>query len=249
MSTSAELAAVEICIDWQANNVTHRNRRYAGKINFWRDIFPGTLALRLPESKGEWVSEEFPAGELVPAWRESNIHTVKAGTLKLQRRHGPPVQLQAGRHYPRYIAAGLPEIYAGNVQPLRVLAIEGDEVTLDLNHALARIPLTVSARIDKRLGSAGKHGGRCNDVVMDLLDAGAGLEAVQPENRHFFDGQPFARLDEREDAVFYSAPRLVQHLDAMAIRQVSGIYAGFLEDGMQVLDLMSSWVSHLPDDR
>ncbi len=248
MSTTSELAAVEICIDWHANNVAHRNRAYAGMINFWRDIFPGALAVQLPESDGEWVREEFPAGELVAPWRESNIHTVKPATLNLQRKNGPPVQLQAGRHYPRYLAAGLPDIHAGNVRPMRVTAIEDDAVTIDLNHALARVPLTVSARIDKRLGSAGEHGGRCNDVVTDLLDTGVGLEMLHPDNAHFFDGQPFARLDEREDSVFYSQPRLVQHLDAMAIEQVSRIYARFLEDGMQVLDLMSSWVSHLPDE-
>ena len=41
MSTSSDLAAIESCIDWHANSVAHRNRLYAGKINFWRDIFPG----------------------------------------------------------------------------------------------------------------------------------------------------------------------------------------------------------------
>lgn len=248
MSTSSEMVAVEICIDWYDNNVDHRNRRYAGKINLWRDIFPGTLAMQLPESDGEWIREEFPAGELVPPWRESNIHTVKTGALKLTRRNGPPVQLQAGRHFPRYIAAGLADIHAGNVQPMRITAIGDDAVTIDLNHALARVPLTVSARIDKRLGSTGEHGGRCNDMVMDLLDSGVGLETLHPDNAHLFDGQPFTRLDEREDSLFYSQPRLVQHLDAMAIEQVSRIYARFLEDRMQVLDLMSSWVSHLPDE-
>ena len=249
MSPAADLAAVEVCIDWQANHVRHRNRRYADKINFRRDIFPGTLEPRLPQSNGEWVSEEFPPGELVPPWQESNIHTVKQSSLKLQRKNGPPVRLQVGRHYPRYIAAGLPDVFAGNLQPMRVTAIEDDRVTLDLNHALARLPLTVSARVDRRLGSTGEQGGRCNDVVMDLLATGAGLEARHSNTAHFFDGHPFARLDEREDSEFYAQPRLVQHLDTMAIQQVTDIYARFLKDGMHVLDLMSSWVSHLPEDR
>jgi len=58
---------------------------------------------------------------------------------------------------------------------------------------------------------------------------------------------PFARLDERADRLFYHSPRLVQHLDAQARAQVTGVYARFLQPGMRVLDLMSSWVSHLPD--
>ena len=244
---ASDLAAVEVCIDWQANHVRHRNRRYGERINLRRDIFPGTLERRLPESNGEWVSEEFPPGELVPPWQESNIHTVTQSSLKLQRKNGPPIRLQVGRHYPRYIASDLPDVIAGDLQPMRVTAIEDDRVTLDLNHALACLPLMVSARIDRRLGSTDKQGGRCNDMVMDLLATGAGLEARHSHTAHFFDGRPFQRLDEGDDCAFYAEPRFVQHLDAMAIAQVTDIYAHFVADGMQVLDLMSSWVSHLPE--
>lgn len=247
MSAGSEQAAVEVRLDWSANAVQHRNRRYTAKINFWRDIFPGALSVRLPESNGEWVTEEFPAGELVPPWREANIHTVRKSALRLQRRNGPPVQLQAGRHYPRYMAAGLPDVYAGNMQPMRVTAIDGDAVTLDLNHALARVPLRVSARIVERLGVSGEHGGRCLDPVEELLTTGAGLETLYPDTGQLLQEQSFTRLDEREDGLFYAEPRLVQHLDATAIRQVTDIYAHVLDDGMQVLDLMSSWVSHLPE--
>jgi len=41
-------------------------------------------------------------------------------------------------------------------------------VSIDLNHPL---PLTDAAGIERRSGLAGKLGGRCNDVVMDILDA------------------------------------------------------------------------------
>ena len=246
MNAGSEQAAIEVRLDWSANGILHRNHRYTGKFNFWRDILPGALSVRLPDRGGEWISEDFPAGELVPPWREANIHTVRKSALKLQRRNGPPVELQAGRHYPRHMAAGLPDVYAGNMQPMRVVAIDGDRVTVDLNHALARVPLCVSARVVERLGMTGEHGGRCLDPVEELLAAGAGLETLHPDTGQLLDGQSFTRLDEREDSLFYADPRLVQHLDATAIRQVTDIYACVLDDGMQVLDLMSSWVSHLP---
>jgi SAM-dependent methyltransferase len=250
MTQGSEQAAVELRIDWQANGVAHRNRQYFEKINFWRDIFPGGLSSSLPASNGGWVSEQFPAGELVPPWSASNIHTVGRSTLKLERKNGPPVQLHAGRHYPRYIAAGLADIHAGNMQPLRVIAIDGDKVTLDLNHALARAPLTVSARIDRRIDMTGEHGGHCLDAAQALIDTGAGMETFDPDDLVYLAGEhPFARLDERGDSLFYSQPRLVQHIDATAISQITGIYSDFLTNGMRVLDLMSSWVSHLPDDR
>jgi SAM-dependent methyltransferase len=246
VNAAFELAAVEAAIDWHDGNITHRNRLYSGKINFRRDILPGTLSVRLPDSDGEWVSEEFPAGELVPAYQAANIHTVKLSRLKLHRKHGPPLQLQAGRFYPRYLAAGVADIHGGNIQPMRVTTVSDDSATLDLNHPLAQLPITLSARIDGRPGMIGENGGSCNDVVMNLFLSGAGLERDYADNNYLQANQPLTRMDEREDALFYSEPRLVQHIDAKAIELVTDIYARQLKPGMRVLDLMSSWVSHLP---
>jgi SAM-dependent methyltransferase len=248
MSMHTEQAAIEVRIDWEQNTVHHRVRQHFGKFNFWRDILPGALAVKLPESSGEWVSDSFAAGELVAPWSASNIHTVKRSELRLARKNGPSIELHVGRHYPRYIAAGTADIYAGNVQPLRVIGLDADSVTIDLNHPLARCPLVVAARIVSHTGAAEEHGGRCNDVVEDVLAAGAGLETLHaPGETDFFSGEPFARLDARSDQLFYSEPRLLQHLDATAIEQIRELYGRELQPGMQVLDLMSSWVSHLPD--
>ena len=58
----------------------------------------------------------------------------------------------------------------------------------------------------------------------------------------------FARIDESDDSVFYFPPRLVTHIDDRAIAALSEFYGTVLNPGDTVLDLMSSWVSHLPDD-
>ena len=59
----------------------------------------------------------------------------------------------------------------------------------------------------------------------------------------------FARDDESEDTRFYESPRLVTHIDAGAIAAVGELYAELGLDGAtpdrHILDLMSSWVSHL----
>jgi len=52
----------------------------------------------------------------------------------------------------------------------------------------------------------------------------------------------------RADAQFYSQPRLVQHVDEHFRERLTDLYRERLEAGDEVLDLMSSWVSHLPDD-
>ena len=57
----------------------------------------------------------------------------------------------------------------------------------------------------------------------------------------------FDRDDPSTDAGFYSLPRLVTHIDDAAIAAVSELYAelGVDDPAGRVLDLMSSWVSHL----
>jgi SAM-dependent methyltransferase len=58
----------------------------------------------------------------------------------------------------------------------------------------------------------------------------------------------FRRADESPDRAFYAAPRFVTHIDDGAIAAVTALYRELLPAGGAVLDLMSSWVSHLPDD-
>jgi len=56
----------------------------------------------------------------------------------------------------------------------------------------------------------------------------------------------FAREDESDDDAFYEVPRLVTHIDDAAIEALTGCYRQVLPVGGVLLDLMSSWVSHLP---
>jgi SAM-dependent methyltransferase len=58
----------------------------------------------------------------------------------------------------------------------------------------------------------------------------------------------FRRDDESPDMAFYAQPRFVTHIDDAAIAAVTQLYREFLPSGGAVLDLMSSWVSHLPPD-
>jgi hypothetical protein len=58
----------------------------------------------------------------------------------------------------------------------------------------------------------------------------------------------FRKMDAADDAEFYVAPRFVTHIDDAAIAALSKFYRWRLRPGSVILDLMSSWVSHLPDD-
>lgn len=58
----------------------------------------------------------------------------------------------------------------------------------------------------------------------------------------------FARLDQSEDELFYEPPRLVYHIDDHAVAALTEFYRRVLPAGGVLLDLMSSWVSHLPPE-
>ncbi len=60
--------------------------------------------------------------------------------------------------------------------------------------------------------------------------------------------EAFRRHDETPDEEFYSTPRLVTHIDDRAIEAVTQLYRELFPPGGEILDLMSSWVSHLPEE-
>jgi hypothetical protein len=58
----------------------------------------------------------------------------------------------------------------------------------------------------------------------------------------------FNKIDADEDELFYEEPRLVYHIDHNAVAALTEFYRGVLPAGGVLLDLMSSWVSHLPPE-
>ena len=63
---------------------------------------------------------------------------------------------------------------------------------------------------------------------------------LRPEHR--------TKQDPSNDLDFYDAPRFVTHVDTGFIDRLTELYREKLQPDTRVLDLMSSWVSHLPDD-
>ena len=70
---------------------------------------------------------------------------------------------------------------------------------------------------------------------------------MEPDPPGFPDGF-FDRADETPDPLFYREPRFVTHIDDATIAALTQVYRELLPSGSAVLDLMSSWVSHLPED-
>jgi SAM-dependent methyltransferase len=95
---------------------------------------------------------------------------------------------------------------------------------------------------------SGEIGGSCTDWL-EMVTSGPGMQARCRGNpTDFFADALFTRSNEDEDPLFYVKPRLVTHIDDTAISVISRLFGTLLKKGAKVLDLMSSWRSHIPRD-
>jgi SAM-dependent methyltransferase len=76
----------------------------------------------------------------------------------------------------------------------------------------------------------------------DLTEAPKQLNWSGP---NYYPPEMFQRQDERDDTEFYIGPRLVVHIDDHAIQQICDILSEIVPANAAILDLMSSWRSHL----
>lgn len=247
---STTLASADCFIQWQSADAVHTDRQFFGKIDFWRDLLPGDLGEQLLDNgPGVSAEVELAPGEQIPDVDARAVHVIQkqAVSAAFNTRHLPgPYQ---GRFYPRGVLAGcngFSDIFTQDPHPFRVTGVDNKHISADLNHPLAGYPLKVGASINSWLGSREERGGHCNDLVADIAEMGAGMQC-RPDNGpvSFIHEQAFERTDNSDDADFYGTPRLVQHVDSQARAFINRIYRRFIPADTQVLDLMSSWVSHL----
>ena len=56
------------------------------------------------------------------------------------------------------------------------------------------------------------------------------------------------KLDTADDQIFYQYPRYVHHLSDSFRSRLTKLYSDYLKEHHVILDLMTSWVSHLPSN-
>lgn len=60
--------------------------------------------------------------------------------------------------------------------------------------------------------------------------------------------QAFDKVDPTADDLFYAMPRFVTHIDERAVAAVTQLYRDLFPAGGVIVDLMGSWVAHLPPE-
>lgn len=232
--------ALGICLRWRRGGVGHHDCRVVPR--------PGAVS----ESPGlrEWfgnaasrrpLTKAIAPGELLPDWDDDLLRSVPGGFFR--RTQGRiTVQPRVGRFYPGNFLAGAPEVPTG-AAAFRIAEISPAGVmTVDFNHPLAGIDL----ELELRVVDIDPPGSPPEDLGRAAVMNGPGMQARWRDRpTDFLAGEALARADDSPDSAFYAAPRMVQHLDATALERIRHLYRSVVPRGGAVLDLMSSWTSHL----
>ena len=236
-------------LKWKSDAAIHADGYQASRINIWRDYLPPSL---LDEMKGKQTGERLEihlkAGEVLPPFDEQNLIQLKSDQFDRQRVLDTTTNPGVGRFYPKGMLKNVAGVFSANVEPFRYVQSNNGNMTVDFNHPLSGKDLVLSAVVGKVEAKESERGGSSVDW-MEVLTTGPGMQARWRDSQtDYFSPGAFARDDENPDALFYGKPRYVQHIDTTAIEMVKNTYGRFLKDDMQVLDLMSSWQSHIPEN-
>ena len=242
------LASMEFNISYELNGIQHTDCYYGQRINLWRDILPPELLEEIRgKHTGDQVVLDIKPGTWGPAKDELKIYEVPLRQFSAPVAQANPRQPRFGRFYPLGILKNVAGVYPNNITPFRCISANGAGIKADVNHPLTEKPLQFKAIIRDVREKFEEHGGTSIDWVETTL-SGPGMQArINGSPTNFFADHPFHRADENEDSLFYEQPRMVNHIDHTAIDIIRRLYGEYILPHSHVLDLMSSWVSHLPE--
>jgi SAM-dependent methyltransferase len=243
------LASIQFNVSYHHNGIRHTDCYYGQRINLWRDILPPQLLEEIHgKQSGDQVEMDAEPNTLVAVRDKRKIYDVHHRQVETHSPLGTPIQPRFGRFYPLGILKNVAGVFPNNMTPFRCITVNGSGIKADLNHPLTEKTLKYTVKIRDVREKFEEHGGTCVDWTETIL-SGPGLQArVNGHPTNFFADHPFRRTDESPDRLFYRQSRLVQHIDDTAIKIISRLYGKLLQPESDVLDLMSSWVSHLPED-
>ncbi|ESQ14476.1 MAG TPA: class I SAM-dependent methyltransferase [Chromatiaceae bacterium] len=240
------LVSMRFELRWRSAHASHYDCTAAGQLNLARDPFPPELEMAVMDKPvGYCASHRFNPGELLRPYRQDRLLELRPEQFDSGSRAS--IQPRTGRFYPQSLVPELNDLCDRQPTPFRVTCADATQLQVDLNHPLADQPVELSLCIDWIGSKTDKRGGCCTEIA-DLVTAdGPGMQGRwRGIPTDFFSDLPFLRADSRPDNLFYAQPRLVDHIDRTAIGEISALYGRLLPAGARVLDLMSSWHSHLP---
>ena len=239
-------ATLEFTYQWKSAHAFHTDCYFVKEVNFSLDPFPGVISsafigttaealLFFPDALNEVVAPYDPGAEMRIDRSQVDMQNLSISGA------GP----HFGRFYPKEIIRGHGNISGDGFTCFRCTGVEGERFLADFNHPLSgeEINLSVFVHDVRRHPETEVHSRDWLAVTTD----GTGMQARwHGLPADFLSGRPFSRANEAEDRLFYAESMLTTYVDKRAESIIGGIYGNFLRDGMKVLDMMSSWQSHIP---
>lgn len=233
-------------IHWQGQDCRFSDWRFLPNINLWRDYLPPEIEMQLHAKKtGEVIKYRYEADDLIENSQKEPLKTVAIKQFQPSEQCMSAVMPFLGRFYPKDFLNGVEGIYQGNKFPCRIAAIDEQSISVNLNHPLAGKTLDLEFRIEHVRPAGAERGGRCNDIPSLICDLGPGMQDRLPDREtDFRSAHAFTRLDESDDAEYFSIPDFEPFWDSCALQQVASLYNQLIPEHSKVLDLMAG--AHSP---
>ena len=242
------LADLVFQLNWESA-CAHHSDTYAGQsVNLWRDMLPRQLYDRLlGKSQGESLQLSLSPQDLLEAGFE-DVRTISQNQFDARHPGLPVLQPKSGRFYPKGLLKDIPGIFSANITPFRCLGTCNGSINIDLGHPLSARAIDLKVTVGVLSEKAYERGGTMRDWGQ-IITEGVGMQARWMNKPTDFSGElSHSRLDASPDDRFYDHPRMVQHIDDSAAKILRQFHARLVRPEMAVLDLMSSWQTHLPKD-
>ena len=241
------VANITFEMQWKSSSAIHTEVYEAHGLNIWRDCLPETLLKQMAgKSEGDTITTPFESGIITSGYNSGKTFSVKLNQFNKHFIPDKTIEPRIGRFYPKGLLKGVAGVFPQNFQPFRIVGVQNGQLNVDFNHPLAKTKIQLRTTIKKIGAKTVDRGGQCHDWA-EVLTKGPGMQARWKNTpTDFFSDRPFHRKDTSPDRIFYKTPRLVQHIDDKARQAIRNLYGQLLKSGMSVLDLMSSWQSHIP---
>lgn len=248
--TAKSRCTLEFELNWRSAAAAHTDSLWTDRVNMWRDCFPPELSAGLLGRRdGESATIMLPPEKFHQPYSQDKVVRVRAADFVPPAAASRTIEPEPGRFYPQRFLRGVAGVFPQSLLPCRFLGIDNGFYRFDLNHPLSSYPLELTAHVREIHSLRDERGGRCEDWLEAASADGPGMQArYRGEPTCFCTEGCFARDDEQDDGSFYSRPRLVNHIDATAEQTLAGLHGRYVRPGMLALDLMGSWISHLPPD-
>ncbi len=250
MISEKQNLSLQLDLQWQDDFVRYKDRYFLLKTNFWRDIYPAVLDFQIKRAKlGDTMHINYAPGDLFEEeYQQNNIKTIPLKTFNQHYRGHIPIQPVLGRFYPKGMIEGVAGCFKMDSRPFRIIDKTATTLTVDLNHPLANVPLELTATITDVFDANQQNGGRCNDIAELVTADGPGIQRLMADKTtDFFQGMPFLRKMNDDDALFYNAINTAPPVDKVAIEQLKTFYEQYLSSGQTVLELLSGMDSYIPE--